>query len=38
VHRAAERHRASRAELPRGAQRLSADEAAIRTVVLDLDV
>jgi nicotinate phosphoribosyltransferase len=37
VNRAAERHQASRAELPRGARRLSADDAAIRTVVLDLD-
>ena len=36
VHRAVERHQASRAELPRGALRLSADDPAIRTVVLDL--
>ncbi|OIQ80899.1 nicotinate phosphoribosyltransferase pncB1 [mine drainage metagenome] len=33
---AVERHRASRAELPRGARRLSADEAAIPTVTLSL--
>jgi len=36
VHLAVERHRASRAELPRGARRLSADEAAIPTVTLEL--
>jgi nicotinate phosphoribosyltransferase len=38
VHRAAERHQASRAELPRGARRLSADEAAVATVTLRLGV
>jgi len=32
VHRAAARHESSRAELPRGARRLSADEAAIPTL------
>ena len=37
VHRAAERHLASRAELPRGARRLSADEAAVATVTLRLE-
>ncbi len=37
VHTAQERHRASRAELPRGARRLSADEAAVPTVTLALD-
>lgn len=36
VRRAAERHRASRDELPRGARRLSADEAAVPTVTLRL--
>ncbi|WP_421740173.1 nicotinate phosphoribosyltransferase [Cellulomonas sp.] len=36
VRRAAERHRASRDELPRGARRLSADEAAVPTVALRL--
>jgi len=34
VRRAAVRHEASRAELPRGARRLSADEAALETVSL----
>lgn len=34
VRRAAERHRASRDELPRGARRLSDDEAAVPTVAL----
>lgn len=34
VRRAAERHAASRDELPRGARRLSADEAALPTVTL----
>ena len=34
VNLAIERHRASRAELPRGARRLSADDAAIPTVTL----
>ncbi len=34
VERAARRHRASRDELPRGARRLSADEAAVPTVTL----
>lgn len=33
---AVERHRTSRAELPRGARRLSADEAAVPTVTLSL--
>jgi nicotinate phosphoribosyltransferase len=33
---AVERHRASRAELPRGARRLSADDAAVPTVTLAL--
>ncbi|QTE30404.1 nicotinate phosphoribosyltransferase [Pengzhenrongella sicca] len=37
VHLAVERHAASRAELPRGARRLSADDAAIPTVTLRLD-
>lgn len=36
VRRATERHRASRDELPRGARRLSADEAAVPTVTLRL--
>ncbi|NUU18640.1 nicotinate phosphoribosyltransferase [Cellulomonas humilata] len=36
VRRATERHRASRDELPRGARRLSADEAAVPTVALRL--
>lgn len=36
VRTAAERHRASRDELPRGARRLSADEAAVPTVTLRL--
>lgn len=36
VRRAHERHRASRDELPRGARRLSADEAAVPTVTLRL--
>jgi len=36
VEAAARRHRASRDELPRGARRLSADEAAVPTVVLEL--
>lgn len=36
VRRAAERHRASRDELPRGARRLSDDEAAVPTVALRL--
>ncbi len=36
VGRAAERHRLSREELPRGARRLSADEAAVPTTTLDL--
>ncbi|MBO3084596.1 nicotinate phosphoribosyltransferase [Cellulomonas fengjieae] len=36
VRRAAERHRTSRDELPRGARRLSADEAAVPTVTLRL--
>ena len=36
VHTAQERHRASRAELPRGARRLSADEAAVPTVTVTL--
>jgi len=36
VRRAAERHLASRAELPRGARRLSADEAALPTSTLEL--
>ncbi|WP_315094889.1 nicotinate phosphoribosyltransferase [uncultured Cellulomonas sp.] len=36
VRRAADRHRASRDELPRGARRLSADEAAVPTVTLRL--
>ncbi len=36
VRRAAERHAASRAELPRGARRLSADEAALPTTALEL--
>ena len=34
VARAVERHRASRAELPRGARRLSADEPALATTTL----
>ena len=37
VRRAAARHEASRAELPRGARRLSADEAAIPTTSLVLE-
>ncbi|MGV8967281.1 MAG: nicotinate phosphoribosyltransferase [Cellulomonas sp.] len=37
VRLAVARHAASRAELPRGARRLSADEAAIPTVVHELD-
>ncbi|WP_444662385.1 nicotinate phosphoribosyltransferase [Cellulomonas sp. CW35] len=37
VTTAAERHQESRAELPRGARRLSADEAAVPTVALTLD-
>ncbi len=37
VRVAAERHRASRDELPRGARRLSADEAAVPTVTLRLE-
>jgi nicotinate phosphoribosyltransferase len=37
VVRAADRHRASRDELPRGARRLSADEAAVPTVTLRLE-
>ncbi|NNH07282.1 nicotinate phosphoribosyltransferase [Cellulomonas fimi] len=37
VARARDRHRASRDELPRGARRLSADEAAVPTVTLRLD-
>lgn len=37
VHLAAERHQASVAELPWGARRLSADEAAVPTVLLELD-
>jgi nicotinate phosphoribosyltransferase len=36
VRTAAERHRASRDELPRGARRLSADEAAVPTVTVRL--
>jgi len=36
VARARDRHRASRDELPRGARRLSADEAAVPTVTLRL--
>ncbi len=36
VGRASERHRLSREELPRGARRLSADEAAVPTTTLDL--
>ena len=36
LRRAARRHRASRDELPRGARRLSADEAAVPTVTLHL--
>ncbi len=36
VRTAAERHRTSRAMLPRGARRLSADEAALPTVTLTL--
>ena len=36
VEAAARRHRASRDELPRGARRLSADEAAVPTVKLEL--
>ncbi|KQR10284.1 nicotinate phosphoribosyltransferase [Cellulomonas sp. Leaf334] len=36
VSQAAERHRASRDELPRGARRLSDDEAAVPTVALRL--
>ncbi|GCE76027.1 nicotinate phosphoribosyltransferase [Cellulomonas biazotea] len=36
VVRARDRHRASRDELPRGARRLSADEAAVPTVTLRL--
>ncbi|MDM7832581.1 nicotinate phosphoribosyltransferase [Cellulomonas edaphi] len=36
VRAAARRHRASRDELPRGARRLSADEAAVPTVTLAL--
>ncbi|GCD22074.1 nicotinate phosphoribosyltransferase [Cellulomonas algicola] len=36
VRRARDRHRASRDELPRGARRLSADEAAVPTVTLRL--
>jgi len=36
VRHATERHRASRDELPRGARRLSADEAAVPTVTLRL--
>ena len=36
VRRRSERHRASRDELPRGARRLSADEAAVPTVALRL--
>src|SRR5690606_15363183 len=36
VRRAAARHEASRAELPRGARRLSADEAAIPTTPVTL--
>jgi nicotinate phosphoribosyltransferase len=36
VAAAAARHAASRDELPRGARRLSADEAAIPTVTLTL--
>ncbi|UJP38574.1 nicotinate phosphoribosyltransferase [Cellulomonas palmilytica] len=36
VTAAAQRHRESRAELPRGARRLSADEAAVPTVALTL--
>lgn len=37
VRLAVARHEASRAELPRGARRLSADEAAIPTVVHEID-
>ncbi len=37
VHTAQDRHRASRAELPRGARRLSADEAAVPTVTVTLE-
>ncbi|HEY5515679.1 MAG TPA: nicotinate phosphoribosyltransferase [Pengzhenrongella sp.] len=37
VRLAAARHEASRAELPLAARRLSADEAAIPTVILELD-
>ena len=37
VHTAQERHRTSRAELPRGARRLSADEAAVPTVTVTLE-
>ena len=37
VRIAIKRHRASRDELPRGARRLSADEAAVPTVTLRLD-
>jgi len=36
LRRATRRHRASRDELPRGARRLSADEAAVPTVTLHL--
>jgi nicotinate phosphoribosyltransferase len=36
VRRATERHRTSRDELPRGARRLSSDEAAVPTVTLRL--
>lgn len=36
VRRAAERHRTSRAELPRGARRLSAGDPAIPTVTLEI--
>ena len=37
VNLAVERHRTSRLELPRGARRLSADEAALPTVILKLE-
>jgi nicotinate phosphoribosyltransferase len=37
VQNAVQHHRTTRAELPRGARRLSADDAAIPTVVLELD-
>jgi nicotinate phosphoribosyltransferase len=37
VHTAQDRHRASRAELPRGARRLSADEPAVPTVTVTVD-